>query len=187
MEQWKLGRKGVDDGILLLIAKNDRKLRIEVGRGLEGVLPDAIAKRIIDEYITPQFKKGDFNGGVNAGVDRIIKVVDGESLPAPSADQSRRLAMDDVVVWGPMLVLFLLGALRAMLGSFFGAILGGGFASAVAYFFGASPMVCLFVGIFVFTFHALAGAGTGRSGRKGRGSGRGYGGSFGGGGASGSW
>ena len=87
VDQWKLGRKGVDDGVLLLIVKNDRKLRIEVGRGLEGALPDAIAKRIIDEYLVPPFKKGDFNGGINAAVERIIKVVDGEPLPAPKADR----------------------------------------------------------------------------------------------------
>ena len=82
-EKWKLGRKGVDDGALLLIAKNDRKLRIEVGYGLEGVLNDATAKRIIADDITPLFKQGDFYGGITAGVDRMIKVMDGEPLPPP--------------------------------------------------------------------------------------------------------
>lgn len=84
VEKWKLGRKGVDDGVLLLVAKNDRKLRIEVGRGLEGALNDATAKRIIAEVITPAFKQGDFAGGINAGTDSIIKVVNGEVLsPVP--------------------------------------------------------------------------------------------------------
>ena len=82
-ERWKLGRKGVDDGVLLLIAKEDRKLRIEVGYGLEGVLNDATAKRIIAEEIVPRFKQNDFAGGITAGVARIIRVVDGEPLPPP--------------------------------------------------------------------------------------------------------
>jgi uncharacterized protein len=83
VEQWKLGRKKVDDGALLLIAKNDRKLRIEVGYGLEGALNDATSKRIIDEIITPKFKSGDFAGGISDGADRILKVIDGEPLPRP--------------------------------------------------------------------------------------------------------
>ena len=74
-DQWKLGRKGVDDGILLLVAKDDRKLRIEVGRDLEGVIPDAIAKRIIVEAIAPRFREGDFYGGTTAGVDRIMRSI----------------------------------------------------------------------------------------------------------------
>src|SRR5213078_2754699 len=82
---WKLGRKGVDDGVLLVVAKNDRKLHIEVGYGLEGILPDAIAKRIIEDDITPRFKQGDFYGGIRAGVDRIMRVVEGEKLPPPIA------------------------------------------------------------------------------------------------------
>ncbi|MGP1664339.1 MAG: TPM domain-containing protein, partial [Rhodanobacter sp.] len=85
-EQWKLGRKGVDDGVLLVIAKDDRKLRIEVGYGLEGVLTDATSKRIISDDIVPQFKQGDFAAGVVAGVSRIMSVVDGEALPPPAAE-----------------------------------------------------------------------------------------------------
>ena len=73
-EAWKIGRKKIDDGALLVIAKNDRRLRIEVGYGLEGALTDATTKRIIDEDITPKFKTGDFAGGVSAGVDRMIRV-----------------------------------------------------------------------------------------------------------------
>src|SRR5579862_9850377 len=87
-EAWKIGRKKVDDGALLVVAKNDRKIRIEVGYGLEGALTDVTARRIIDEIITPKFKSGDFAGGISAGVDRIIGVVDGEPLPAPEPQQS---------------------------------------------------------------------------------------------------
>ncbi len=82
-EAWKIGRKKIDDGALLVVAKNDRHLRIEVGYGLEGALTDVTTKRIIDEDITPKFKAGDFAGGVTAGVDRMIGVIDGEPLPAP--------------------------------------------------------------------------------------------------------
>src|SRR5438105_12230456 len=81
-EAWKIGRKKVDDGALLVIAKNDRHLRIEVGYGLEGALTDVTSKRIIDEEITPKFKSGDFAGGISAGVNRMIRVIDGEKLPA---------------------------------------------------------------------------------------------------------
>ena len=82
-DAWKLGRKGVDDGAYLIVAKNDRRVRIEVGYGLEGALPDAIANRIVTETITPHFKLGDYDGGVEAGVDQMISVVNGEPLPAP--------------------------------------------------------------------------------------------------------
>jgi uncharacterized protein len=83
-DQWKLGRKNVDDGILFVIAKDDHKLRIEVGYGLEGAVPDISAGRIIREQVTPRFKQGDFAGGVKAGVDSLVKLVDGESLPPPA-------------------------------------------------------------------------------------------------------
>ncbi len=81
--QWKLGRKGVDDGALLLVAKEDRALRIEVGYGLEGVLPDVICKRIIEEFVVPLLKAGDFAGGIQAGVSKILGIVQGEPLPPP--------------------------------------------------------------------------------------------------------
>ena len=84
-EAWKLGRKGIDDGALLVIAKQDRALRIEVGYGLEGVLPDAIAKRIIEETIVPRLRQGNFAGGIDAGIDKIMGVIQGEPLPPPPA------------------------------------------------------------------------------------------------------
>ncbi|MGH8473303.1 MAG: TPM domain-containing protein, partial [Gammaproteobacteria bacterium] len=84
VENWKLGRKGVDDGVLLLVAKDDRRVRIEVGYGLEGVIPDALASRIIHEAITPRFKAGDFHGGIAAGVERLMGLIAGEPLPAPA-------------------------------------------------------------------------------------------------------
>src|SRR5437899_3814401 len=86
-EAWKIGRKKVDDGALLVIAKNDRRLRIEVGYGLEGALTDATTKRIIDEDITPKFKAGDFAGGVSVGIERMVRVAVGEQLPEPAPPQ----------------------------------------------------------------------------------------------------
>src|SRR5213080_3060650 len=83
-EAWKIGRKKVDDGALLVIAKNDRHLRIEIGYGLEGALTDVTSRRIIDEVITPKFRTGDFAGGIADGADRMIRVIDGEPLPVPS-------------------------------------------------------------------------------------------------------
>ena len=83
-EAWKIGRKKIDDGAVLVVAKNDRHLRIEVGYGLEGALTDVTSRRIIDEAITPKFRSGDFAGGITAGVDRMIRVIDGEPLPTPS-------------------------------------------------------------------------------------------------------
>ena len=84
-EAWKLGRKGVDDGAILLVATGDRRLRIEVGYGLEGVLTDATSKRIIDETIVPHFRSGNLYAGINAGVERILGVIEGEPLPPPAA------------------------------------------------------------------------------------------------------
>ena len=88
-EAWKIGRKKIDDGAILVVAKDDRKLRIEVGYGLEGALTDVTAKRIIDEVITPKFRSGDFAGGISDGVNRILRVIDGEPLPAPRSSRSR--------------------------------------------------------------------------------------------------
>ncbi|MCG6932116.1 MAG: YgcG family protein, partial [Gallionella sp.] len=89
VDQWKLGRKGVDDGALLLIAKEDHKLRIEVGYGLEGALNDATAIRIIDEIIVPRFRSGDFYAGIQSGLEAMMQVINGEPLPAPQRAAAR--------------------------------------------------------------------------------------------------
>src|SRR5258705_12638869 len=95
-EAWKIGRKKIDDGAMLVIAQNDRHLRIEVGYGLEGALTDVTTKRIIDEEITPKFKTGDFAGGVSAGINRMIRVIDGEKLPAPEPPHWQNTGLFDV-------------------------------------------------------------------------------------------
>ena len=82
-DAWKIGRKKQDDGVLILIAKDDRKMRIEVGRGLEGAIPDLYAKRIITEEMSPRFKQGDFFGGINAATDKVTGLINGEQLAPP--------------------------------------------------------------------------------------------------------
>lgn len=131
-EEWKLGRKGVDDMVLLVVAKNDRRMHIEVGYGLEGALPDAIAKRIIEETIAPQFKQGDFFGGIDAGLNQIIKVVDGEPLPEPDHSWTPPGIGNWLIV---VLVLMVIGAstLRAVFGRTGGALATGGVVGIVTY------------------------------------------------------
>ena len=85
-EEWQIGRDKIDDGVILLVAKDDRKVRIEVAYGLEGAIPDALAKRIIEEIIVPQFRSGDFYHGIDQGVDAIISLINGEQLPVPHED-----------------------------------------------------------------------------------------------------
>ena len=134
VDAWRLGREGIDDGVLLLVAKNDRKLRIEVGRGLEGAIPDAIAKRIITEQITPAFRAGRFADGLRLGVDAIVARIDGEPLPAPQAGRGERAAdIGDLLVQTVFIAFFAAPILRAMFGRLFGA--GAGAAAGGALWF----------------------------------------------------
>lgn len=195
-EKWKLGRKKVDDGVILLIAKDDRAVRIEVGYGLEGALNDATSKRIISEVMIPLLKKGDFYGSVTAGAQQIIRVIDGEALPdAPTT------TITDIETYVPlifMLALILGGVLRAVLGRFFGSLATGGGMAGIAWLLVGTASTALVTGIVVFLFTLLAGGlagrsfggGFGRGGGAGGGFGGGFGGGgggFGGGGASGRW
>jgi uncharacterized protein len=111
VDEWKLGRKGIDDGALLLIAKNDKKVRIEVGRGLEGALPDIIASRIIREHIRPAFKEGKFAEGIDAGLEKMISVINGEILPEPVKKNSTQSYQEDLKIFGitPWGILIVLG------------------------------------------------------------------------------
>ena len=190
-EQWKLGRKKVDDGAVLIIAKADRTLRIEVGYGLEGALTDATSKRIIDGIIVPRFKQQDFYGGVLAGVQSIIAVVDGEPLPLPA--KYEQFSEDDVYQVVPavfIVALILGGILRSILGRLNGALVTGGFIALVAWFVLGAFSMALLAGFLAFIV-AMSGIGIGGrgigGGRGGGGGFRGGGGGFGGGGASGRW
>jgi uncharacterized protein len=203
-EQWKLGRKKIDDGAILLVAKDDHTLRIEVGYGLEGALTDATSKRIISEIIVPHFRQGDFYAGISAGVDQIIRVVDGEPLPAPSAKGSG-VGVRFESYFPVLLVLAILGGgmLRGLFGRFPGAVVTGGVVGMVAWLFAGAVAVGVIAGVLALLFTLLSG-GTGGFGmintlamasRSGFGGGfggggggfTGGGGGFGGGGASGSW
>jgi uncharacterized protein len=202
-EQWKIGRKKVDDGAILVVAKDDRALRIEVGYGLEGVLNDATAKRIVSDVIVPRFREGEFYVGINAGLDRMMRVIDGEPLPAPAKSQPGAQG-ESFQMLPVLLILALVGGsiLRAVLGRFLGAAATGGVVGFVAWTLaGAIAMAALAGGLaFLFTlmgggggrryggFPGMYGGGFGRGGGWGGGGGfRGGGGTFGGGGASGRW
>jgi uncharacterized protein len=119
-DAWKLGRKGVDDGVLVIVAKSDRHVRIEVAYGLEGAIPDAAAKRIAHDYMSAHFMHGDFAGGLDAGTDALTALIDEEPLPAPpaSARPSRQniVVMDDEPWWSPIQLVagILLGAILAV-------------------------------------------------------------------------
>ncbi|HKE47095.1 MAG TPA: YgcG family protein [Rhodanobacteraceae bacterium] len=99
-DAWKLGRKGVDDGVLIVVAKNDRRTRIEVAYGLEGAIPDAAAKRIAHDYMSPKFRAGDFAGGLDAGTQALIALIDDEPLPPPPEEAYRDLT--SMPWWNPL-------------------------------------------------------------------------------------
>ncbi|WP_262047987.1 TPM domain-containing protein [Bradyrhizobium sp. Bra78] len=210
-ETWKIGRKKVDDGAILVVAKNDRHLRIEVGYGLEGALTDVTSRRIIDEIVTPKFRTGDFSGGISDGVDRMIRVIDGEPLPVPSPSVNFG-NLDDIA---PLFIVTLFasigvgGFFRAMLGRLLGSLATGGIVAALTWLILGSFALAIALGALGFIIGFIAdlfsamGPGTGASRRGSWSSGSsgggwssgssssggfsGGGGSFGGGGASGSW
>ena len=191
-EAWKLGRKGVDDGVLIVVAKEDRELHIEVGYGLEGVLPDAVAKRIIEEEIVPRFKQGDFYGGLRAGIERIMRVVEGEPLPPPRQTSQSGKSLDWLI---PALFFALIAGnvLRAIFGRFVGASLVGGITGFAIWFLAGSLLIAIAAGVIAFMVLLMGGGGLGRGywgfggGGFGGGGFRGGGGMSGGGGASGRW
>jgi len=181
-EAWKIGREKEDDGVILLVAKDDHKMRIEVGYGLEGAIPDLIAKRVITEIMAPSFKQGDFNGGISKAVDALMGLIAGEQLPAPAKQSNQGN-------WGDFLPLLLVGGLilgsilRAVFGDFFGGVLNGGIIAVLAWFFGVALLIALLLGIVAFILTLIGPSGLGQLG----GGGYSGGGGFGGGGASGDW
>ena len=156
---WKLGRPKIDDGALLIVAKNDRELRIEVGRALEGPLTDVTAHRIISDTIVPLFRQGDFYGGINAGLDQIIRVVDGEALPAPDLawQGTSEKNISHLVPFLFVAVFFGSVMLRSMFGRGLGAVIAGGVSGALVYFAGQSLFVALVAGVLAFLFALISG------------------------------
>ena len=199
-EQWGIGRGDVDDGVLLLVALDDRRLRFEVGYGLEGAVPDALARRIIAETIAPRFYEGDFAGGLDAGLDALIGLIDGEPLPVPIA---REPAAERFTALPIVLVLALVAAplFRRMFGSLFGSVALGAGAGVIVWLVSSVLLASLIAGamVFVMALTGIGGSGgpwvsrggvranAGRIRRGGGGGFRGGGGRFGGGGASGGW
>ncbi|TGM58288.1 TPM domain-containing protein [Leptospira adleri] len=200
-ERWKLGRKGVDDGVLLVVAIQDHKTRIEVGYGLEGAVPDAIAKRIISDFMIPRFKEGDYYQGISDGIDLLISTINGEELPAASG----RVAGSDSESGGDMPELpnklitafIILVVVGKIFGFLFGNGLSGGISGIIFIVLGLFWSITLWMlipGALLLWFFVLAngaglGGGSGSSwgSSSGGGSWSGGGGSSGGGGASGSW
>jgi uncharacterized protein len=184
-DAWKAGRKNVDDGAILLVAKDDRRVRIEVGRGLEGAMPDAIANRIIDENITPRFKAGDFDGGIEAGVDKMIAVVNGEALPTPDKKWEHSGGLTNALPFLLVVVFVASGVLRAMFGRLLGSVATGGVAGGIAWLLSHLLSIGVGAGLFAFVFALLAGGATRGWTAGGGGWGGGLGGGFGGGGGGG--
>lgn len=205
-DQWKAGRKKVDDGVILIVALNDRKLRIEVGYGLEGALPDATANRIIQQDITPAFRRNDVYGGISTGVDRILRVIEGEPLPEPEVNAPAQ-GVPGLLHLLPFLLIFALvgsSIFRSMFGPIGGALATGGLVGFITWLLVGVFGVALVAGVLAAIF-SMGGRGGGgpRGGGNGwysrrhepgwgysggfGGFGGGGGGGFGGGGASGSW
>jgi uncharacterized protein len=187
-ETWKPGRAKVWDGAIFVVAKGDRKMRLEVGRGLEGALTDALSKRITADVVRPHFRSGDYAGGLAAGIDAIVKAVDGEELPAPTAPPDWT-AHDSGFDWGGLLfglfgVVFIAGSFfRAMFGRLGGGAVTGAAAGGLAWMMAAPLAVVAFVGLGAFLVTALlSAAGAGRGARR---SGNHWGGGWGGGGGGG--
>jgi uncharacterized protein len=208
-EQWKIGRKGVDDGAILIVAIKDRALRIETGYGLEGALPDAVGKRIIEEHIVPRFKQGDYFGGIDAGVTRMMSVIEGEPLPPPARGGTAQPGggsaggLESFLMVAFVLVFVVGGMIRAIFGRVMGSGVIGLIGGAAGWLMLGSIAAAVVVAIIALILSMMGGMGGMGGGRRGGwmggfpggggwsgGGGGGFGGGgggFGGGGASGRW
>ena len=216
-DAWQLGRKGVDDGVLFVVAKNDRKMRIQTGRGVQGTLTDALSKRIVSDLVAPHFRTGDFAGGIDAGADAIVKAIEGEQLPLPAhnapANGAHRVSasIPEIAILAFFVVPIVGMVLRGIFGRLFGATLTSGLTGAAIWILIGSVGLAVVGVLFAFIFTLMSGFGRGLRGPgfggyipggwggggfgggggfSGGGGGGGFsggGGSFDGGGASGSW
>lgn len=169
---WKVGRKEVGDGLLIVVAKNDRRLRIEVAKSLEGAVPDVAAKHIIDNVITPRFKQGDFAGGINEGIDRLIELVKKEGLPAPAPATSSAPESWEGVAQTLGAIFGLIDAILTFSLGIYGFLaaiaftFGGAVAALITWFFTESFVATLVVGVLGYAYSIygiakLAGKGSG--------------------------
>jgi uncharacterized protein len=163
-DAWKIGRKGVGDGVLIAVAVNDRRVWISVARALEGALPDAVATRISREVIAPRFKQGDFGGGLAAGLDAIFKRIDGEGLPTPSGVPGAKVdAGEDVIAVVSTMVIFgaIVGGLFRRVFGVPGALLAGGGAGTLTGLLLTSLLLGGIAGVAVFVLSLMSGSGGG--------------------------
>ena len=211
-DAWKIGRQDVGDGVLFVVAKNDRRVRIATTKTLEGAIPDLVARRIIDQVVTPAFRRNDFAGGIGAGVDQIMARVSGENLPLPeagSAPEDAGFAPMDLLIFLVFAVPMFSAVLRSLFGNKLGTLLTGASAGAIAWVLTAvvwiavgAGLLAMLAALFFQMLPSMPSSGRGRrggdwggggfgGGSHGGGSGGGFssggGGNFGGGGASGSW
>ena len=212
-DNWKIGRKSIGDGLLLVVAKNDRKVRIETTKALEGAIPDLAASQIIESAITPRFRQGDFAGGLNAAADQIMARITGEKLPAPAPANSARRNNSAGFDWTNLAVFLFFAVpiggriLSGILGRKLGSVATGGAVGVLAWLFTSSVLIggiAALAGIVFALVTSLGSLGRGGlgglaggfgaggfGGRSGGGGGGGFssggGGNFGGGGASGDW
>lgn len=207
-DSWKIGRRDIGDGLLIVVAKNDRRVRIEVAKALEGAIPDLAAKRVIDAQITPAFRAGDYAGGLNAAVDQLAARIRGEALPAPQQAERRGergrggLNLDALAIFFFVVVPMAGALLTRLLGRKFGSLATAGVAGAAGWWLTTSLLLAGVAGVAALLLVGIFGVGSSRGGRGhggppviwggggwGRGGGfsSGGGGDFGGGGASGNW
>lgn len=213
-DAWKIGRPNVGDGVLFVIAKDDRRLRIATAKALEGAIPDLLARRILDQAVTPALRQGDYAGGIAAGVDQILARIRGEELPLPDASQMPRVSGNlngsDLLIFVAFAVPVVAAVLRGIFGNKLGTLLTGIGAGGLAYLLTAVFWIAIGAGLLgmvaaLLMQHLPMSSGTGRGGRSGPWGGGGFGGAgsggfgggggfssggggnFGGGGASGGW
>ena len=216
-DAWKIGRRDVGDGLLIVVAKDDRKLRIAPAKSLEGAVPDLAARQIIDRTLTPAFRNGDYAGGLNAAIDQLAARIKGEALPAPGARAGgggqRGADLGDLALFFFIAVPVVGAVLTAMLGRKLGSVATAGGAGALAFVASTSLLVAAGAGLIALVLVGVLGVGTSRrgggiagrggippvifpgggwgGGGRGGGGGGGWssggGGDFGGGGASGGW
>jgi uncharacterized protein len=168
-DAWQLGRKGVDDGVLFVVAKQQRAMRIHTGRGTQGTLTDALSKRIVSELVAPHFRTGDFAGGIDAGVDAIIKAIEGEKLPLPEVKKSAHKvgtmsSFSNFLILGLFLVPIVAIVTRSILGRGLGSVAASGIAGTVAWFVAGSILFGVFAGLIAFLFTLFTGGGGGGGG-----------------------
>ena len=200
-DNWKIGRRDVGDGLLVVVAKNDRTVRIEVAKALEGAIPDLAARQVIDRALLPAFRTGDYAGGLNAGLDLLMARIRGEGLPAPGVRGGKaaggQLPLEQFGMFLFIGVMVVGGLLSAVIGRKAGSLLTAVAAGGAAWWLSASALLAagaavaavLLVGVFgIGTVLRLMAMGAGRGGGGGGcGFSSGGGGDFGGGGASGRW